>query len=446
MISSDAIFALTSLPPVREAVAYTQDCIASWRKAGLEVRAFNHPAEVASLRERYDVEFVPVEETAAAHFGKHFVPINAMLDWAARQDVPALLINADIRLDTTAEAFRRIRWLSDGGLCYFVRYNHHGNVARATREPFGIDAFLMHGRDAALFQRSFMCMGQPFWDYWIPNTFVSQQRPVYAVEFPAAFHCHHPQRWSSDSWRRCALEFARVTSQPVYDPSYESLVAMSLRVRQNVDRSRVPVTQNPLSIREWVQKTFSDEEPKLFLELGSHQGTDTAWMSEIPGVTIHAFEPDPRNHQVRRRNVTCHRAAIADRNGVGLLTMSQHGWGQEWTHSSSIRSPKNHLRCYPVTFGGSVEVPVVTLDTFRREEGFDVVDFVWADIQGAEGDMIRGGLQTLERTRYLYTEYSDDELYEGQITLKDILSLLPEFRVVELWSDDVLLENQRLKA
>lgn len=446
MIKGDPIFALTSIPPGRDTVALTRDCIASWRRAGLEVRAFNHPTEVTILRERYDVEFVPVMETAAAHFGKHFVPINAMLEWAAGQDAPVLLINADIRLDATAEAFKRLRWLSDGGLCYFVRYNHQGDVARATREPYGIDAFLMHGRDASLFERSFMCMGQPFWDYWIPNTFVSQGRPVYAVEFPTAFHRHHPQRWSYDSWRRCALEFARVTSQPMSEASYESLVAMSLRIRQNVDCSRALVAPNPLLIREWVQKTFSDDNPKLFLELGSHQGTDTAWMSEIPGVTIHAFEPDPRNHQVRRRNVTCHRAAIADRDGVGLLTMSQQGWGQEWTHSSSIRRPKHHLHRYPVTFGGAVEVPLVALDTFCREQGLDVVDFLWADIQGAEGDMIRGGLQTLQRTRYLYTEYSDDELYEGQITLKDILSLLPDFRVLELWPDDVLLGNQRFKA
>ena len=76
----------------------------------------------------------------------------------------------------------------------------------------------------------------------------------------------------------------------------------------------------------------------------------------------------------------------------------------------------------------------------------DTVDFIWADVQGAEGDMIRGGLRVLSRTRYLYTEWSDDELYEGQATLTEILRLLPDFRVVELWSDDVLLENTRLAS
>ena len=60
--------------------------------------------------------------------------------------------------------------------------------------------------------------------------------------------------------------------------------------------------------------------------------------------------------------------------------------------------------------------------------------------------MIRGGQQTLAHTRYLFTEYSDDELYENQVTLREILEMLPDFRIMELWSDDVLLENRRLQA
>ena len=57
--------------------------------------------------------------------------------------------------------------------------------------------------------------------------------------------------------------------------------------------------------------------------------------------------------------------------------------------------------------------------------------------------MIRGGRESLSRTRFLYTEFSDEELYEGQITLSGILELLPDFRIVEIWLDDVLLENRR---
>ena len=445
-MTQDCIYALTSLSLAQKNVSETQSCINSWRSAGLQVRAFNHPHEIRRLARLYDVEFVPVTETTAQIFGRHYIPIKAMLNWAAQQDAPALLINSDIYLQMADWEMKRARWLSTGGICYFIRYNHNGRITHAAREPYGIDAFLLHGRDAAYFPDSFLSMGQPFWDYWLPHMFTSRNCPVYAVEFPAAFHHTHPSGWSWENWHRCALEFVRMTGQLDGDQSFEACVAMSVRVRQGFESKRVSIPQRPLPIKNWVQQTFRYPGAKLFIELGAHKGTDTAWIAAIPNVTIHAFEPDPRNHQAQRPNVYLYRAAIADHDGSGSLILSQWGWGQEWTHSSSIKQPKNHLQRFPVTFGGSVEVQLTALDTFYRQHGLGTIDFIWADIQGAEGEMIRGGQQALDHTRYLYTEYSDDEMYEGQVTLREILELLPDFRVLELWPDDVLLENRRLAA
>jgi FkbM family methyltransferase len=445
-LAPETIFALTSLPLARDRAPIVRHCIASWRAAGLQVRAFNHPAEVPELARLYDVEFVPVAGTTASIFGKHHVPINAMTAWAAERDVPALLINADIDLRMADWEIKRARWLSDGGLCYFVRYNHDGEPARASREPDGIDAFLCHGRDLTQFPGSFLSMGQPFWDYWLPHTFAARGLPVWAVEHPAAFHRNHAHGWSWEGWHRCGLEFARVTAEPAGDRSFQSCQAMARRVRQQFEQRKVSLAPRPVAIRDWARQTFGHPGPKTFLELGAHLGTDTEWMAQIAGVTVHAFEPDPRNHPAPRPNVVLSRAAVADRDGRGALILSQQGWGQEWTHSSSIKRPKNHLQRYPVTFGEAVDVALVTLDTYRRQHGLDVIDFIWADIQGAEGEMIRGGRETLERTRFLFTEYSDDELYEGQPSLEEIVGMLPGFRVLELWQDDVLLENRTLGA
>ena len=290
---------------------------------------------------------------------------------------------------------------------------------------------------------TFLSMGQPFWDYWLPHMFAARGLPIYSIEYPTAFHLHHPVQWSWQAWQHCAQEFARVRVELHGEPSLEKATAMSIRIREQFDRQKQCIKRQAPNIQQWVQSTFAFAEPKLFLELGAHQGTDTAWLAKLPNVTIHAFEPDPRNQPPAFGNVTVHRAAIADRVGEGAFIMSLHGWGQAWTHSSSIKKPKRHLERYPVTFGAPIQVPLVTLDHFCEQQGLGAIDFIWADIQGAEGEMIRGGFQTLARTHYLYTEYSDDELYENQISLSEMLELLPDFRVVELWHDDVLLENKR---
>ena len=439
---TETLVACTSLSPDMRRYWRQKTCIASWRKAGLTIVSFNHPSEVQSLRRHYDIEFVPVAETSANIFGRPYIPINAMLDWIGTRGHCALLINSDIELKATREELLRIRWLSEGGLCYFVRYNQDAVSGKTWLEPAGIDAFLLDARDVGLLGRCFLSMGQPYWDYWMPYTFATAGRRVCAVEFPLAFHLCHPQRWSTHNWHRCALEFARVTGQQQADTSHSACAAISLRVRAQIESVKVSLPAQPVEIRHWVQTRFADPSPKVFLELGAHDGSDTRWLAELPNVTLHAFEPDPRNTQLPRDNVVMHRAAVGDFEGVSPFIPSDTGWGRTWTHSSSIKRPKNHLARYPVTFGDPITVPITTLDGFRREWGVDQVDFIWADIQGAEGEMIRGGRETLQRTRFLYTEYSNEELYENQVSLREILALLPEFRIAEVWADDVLLENR----
>src|ERR1051325_11640050 len=439
------LVALTSLSPNLENKPHISSCIESWRRAGLRVFSFNHPSEIPGLEKHFDIDFVAVEDTSVATFGRHFIPVNALLDWSSRYNGPVLIINSDIELRLENWELKRARWIAENGLCYFIRFNHDGDHARAIREPYGIDAFLFHGRDAHLFPRSFMSLGKPYWDFWVPHTFARHGRPVYSVEFPVSFHLRHQNRWSWEDWHRCALEFERVIDERDWNKSFDACLYRAQRVREMFDRQRTSLPQAPPKIREWVQRTFGYSGAKTFVELGSHCGIDTAWMAEIPGAKIFAVEPDPRNHQPERPNLLIDQAAISDFNGEGMLTLSKEGWGREWTFSSSIKEPLNHLQRYPVTFGESVPVQMITLDSFCEQHDIGVTDFILADVQGAEGEMIRGGRAALARPRYFFTEYSDDQLYRNQPSLSQILAMLPTFRVVELWSDDVLLENQALK-
>jgi FkbM family methyltransferase len=416
----------------------------SWASAGLSVRSFNHPSEIAALAKLYDVDFVPVKNTSIKTFGRHYVPINALLNWARDQDAPVLLVNADLELRLAPWEMQRLRWLSDRGLAYFIRHNHNGTAAPAAREHYGIDAFLLHGRDGALFPESFLSMGQPAWDYWLPHVFAAHGLPVCCVDFPVAFHAKHPRRWTTATWSRCVKELSRVAGISRAGDDYDSCLALSRGVRAGIEARGRRLSRNPFAIREWVERTFARPEAKVFLELGAHQGTDTAWLAQVPGATVHAFEPDPRNTQPPRPNVVVHELAVSDRDGVAPFVLSRGGWGREWTYSSSLKLPKNHFRRYPVTFGETIEVHTTTLDSFCAREGVGDVALIWADIQGAEREMIRGAHDVLERTRYLYTEWSDDELYEGQATLREILEMLPDFRVLEMWPDEVLLENRVL--
>ncbi len=54
--------------------------------------------------------------------------------------------------------------------------------------------------------------------------------------------------------------------------------------------------------------------------------------------------------------------------------------------------------------------------------------------------MIHGGGMTLANTRYLFIEAEQVELYEGQALRDELLSLLPQFKVIGEFDYNLLLE------
>ncbi|MGD9690551.1 MAG: FkbM family methyltransferase [Phycisphaerales bacterium] len=198
----------------------------------------------------------------------------------------------------------------------------------------------------------------------------------------------------------------------------------------------------------------------VILEIGAHYGQDTVELRRLfPGARLWAFEPDPRNvYRLRKHGIdaaaTIVEAAIGDREGTMEMLLSsgtppkgdpmyRPNQPKEWSYSSSLKRPVKHLEHVPwVKFDQRARVAVTTLDAFAAREGLTAIDFIWADVQGAEDQMIAGGQRALAITSYLYTEYADEEIYEGQIGLGEIVRRLPgRWQVIEDYGDDALLRN-----
>jgi 2-O-methyltransferase len=204
----------------------------------------------------------------------------------------------------------------------------------------------------------------------------------------------------------------------------------------------------------------ADEQELLFIEVGANDGSDTRrLLGAFPSMTIECFEPDARAIRLWRRTVRddrarLHECAIGATDGVTSFFMSsgapqgrEHEFPEGWHLSGSIRRPTGHLGTYPwCEFPTETEVTVRSLDSWSKEFGIGAVDFIWADVQGAERDLIEGGLKTLARTRFLYTEYSEAELYEGQRGLKELLEMLPGWSIHTQFSGDVLLQNDMMRG
>jgi hypothetical protein len=65
------------------------------------------------------------------------------------------------------------------------------------------------------------------------------------------------------------------------------------------------------------------------------------------------------------------------------------------------------------------------------------------DVQGAELNIIKGIEDFKDKIHYIYTEYSNEELYENQASKNQILeSLGNEWSILYDFGGDLLLENK----
>jgi FkbM family methyltransferase len=196
--------------------------------------------------------------------------------------------------------------------------------------------------------------------------------------------------------------------------------------------------------------------PVHMIELGAHHGHDTVWLkqaAESSGVQCKymAVEPDARNVEVLNAR------ALKGEFGQGLkffpgAVCAHTGTTEFWPcegnseGSGSIRQPKEHLNHFPnCKFPRVIRVPCLTLDDLCRNYGYDHIDFIWSDIQGAERDLLTGGAHMLGRTKYLFSEFDDIEFYEGQANREEFMRLLPVgWEVVHVFEFNILLKNTDL--
>ena len=211
-------------------------------------------------------------------------------------------------------------------------------------------------------------------------------------------------------------------------------------------------------IKDIIPAILTGTAPTIF-EIGANDGLDTIWLSQIAKV-LHAFEPDDRAFsklsRIKFKNkVVLNKCAIGRESDNATFYQSSGTWpfaplpgtSGDWDKSGSLKKPKLHITTHPwCKFNTQVIVRVETLDDYCIQNQIDRIDFIWADVQGAEADVIAGGRETFpRRVKYFFTEYANTELYDGQpVSVGQIKALLPQFKMIQDFGGDALFMNESL--
>ena len=201
-----------------------------------------------------------------------------------------------------------------------------------------------------------------------------------------------------------------------------------------------------------IKELVNKQNPTIF-EIGCADGQDTIdFINTFGELNIHCFEPEPKNINIVKSTINYNKhylfeGVVSNKNGEVIFNRSNTDNPEQLSYSGSIKEPKEHLNEWPgIRFDESIKVNSITLDKYCENNCIEIIDFIWADVQGAEEDMILGGLNTFKnKVRFLYTEYSNKEYYVGQINLERLTKFMgDDWEVIHDFGTDVLLRNKNL--
>ena len=143
----------------------------------------------------------------------------------------------------------------------------------------------------------------------------------------------------------------------------------------------------------------------------------------------------------KHEHLTINNVAVSDTSELEKeYNLSVNG---AYNGSSSLKDVKNAMNWWPEMKFEKRKTATITIDDYCQQNNINHIDFIWADIQGAEELMIKGMTKMLSNTKYIYTEYNKD-LYDGALGVTEIAALLTDFDIIEDYGGDVLFKNNKL--
>jgi 2-O-methyltransferase len=210
------------------------------------------------------------------------------------------------------------------------------------------------------------------------------------------------------------------------------------------------MSRDSIILKQKFKSLVKTESPIIF-EIGANNGDDSQEFYEVfENPTLYCFEPGIESiEKFKQKSLKAYlfEGAISDKNGTDNYYPSNNDG-----LSGGILPPTEHMyeMSPQLVFSDPVTVKTITLDTFVKNNNIGIIDLIYADVQGAEEKMIRGGMNTLlNKTRFLFTEYSQVEIYKSAISKERILELLPMYEIIEIvyeshFDGNMLMRNKNL--
>ena len=140
------------------------------------------------------------------------------------------------------------------------------------------------------------------------------------------------------------------------------------------------------------------QEDDIVIDAGANIGVFTAFAAKHRGAVVHAFEPVEKTYCFLCRTIEVNdiaprvytvRAALSNHSGEEKMTINDNmGTSRLFRDTGNVAHDEHYI--------GEETVRLTTLDDYVRDNELERVDFIKADIEGSERNMLKGATETLK--------------------------------------------------
>jgi hypothetical protein len=175
--------------------------VASWLAVpGIEVVSLNSAVELPQLQgEGHDprVRFVQAHRDGRDLVGKPLIRIYDAVAAGLAGDAAMIgIINSDVILRVSSRFVDQIWPEVRGGMVFGSRTDvPDGDALAGQVYLWGFDYFFMDRAAVGCVEDGPFFFGVPWWDFWLPISFIVADRRTAKIASPIGFHVLHPTRW-----------------------------------------------------------------------------------------------------------------------------------------------------------------------------------------------------------------------------------------------------------
>jgi len=199
----------TSIAPSHKNEGIQKVAVDSWLKLGANVYSFNNEKEIEFLRKEYPkVNFIAVKKTGEHHYGKPYIFVDDIIDFGIEKKSDICIINSDIILSALPKTKSDAIVISHR-TDFIGEYPQMRNLKKYI---YGIDVFFIPYKFLSIYPKSIYCLGQCWWDYWIPFVALKNKIPVFRIRENFAFHKLHPAQYNHENYKT-TIDYFRIENK-----------------------------------------------------------------------------------------------------------------------------------------------------------------------------------------------------------------------------------------